>query len=464
MSFYCNICSLPFTNPNTDHSIYSTMCGHIVGKSCIEKLRSSKPFYNFKCPICCKKLGRMAYHPIFNIPYEISDIVINPVEKTLINNCDSMEWSIGNKKNEDSTFVLKFSENINGTIELFDVYNEFILINGFNPPNSENLQYVVLLKSKSKEVFFSRSIKSHTCTAIAFNKYKDDVIEFCIGSDKGELFHAIIGLNFKIILEEILIQENEKIDSICFLEKNKVAYSFGKGQVFVFNINNIIEKENWAKFKISEGGIITNLQKFTENIIIGKINNKLYIFENFKHSDELCHSYYSGDRELINYIVDSNCKIIIGLYNERNKTKDNITLVKPYISRKIKGVYFENSEYNKEIEYISFIIEDKNFPLSFKPKFIILKEEENSIIYTFIPNIKKKVIQAVILKNGNNNNTELSIVAEKFIENIDTCIGISIYKNPKIYLSKFMKAQLILFFKNKYILLNFICSLSDKER
>ncbi|CEF64781.1 Zinc finger, RING-type domain and Zinc finger, RING/FYVE/PHD-type domain-containing protein [Strongyloides ratti] len=433
MPFLCSICSLLFTNPGTEHSMYSTMCGHIVGKSCIEKLKSSKSFNNFKCPICCKKLGRMAYHPILNMPNEISDIVINPVQKYLKNNYDTMECSFENNKNYDGTFILKFNESINGTIELFDVYNGCILINGFNLPNSDNLQYLALL------------IKNDICTAIAFNKCRDDVIEFCIGSDKGEIFHAIIGLDFKIILEKILIQEKEKIDSICFLEKNKIAYSFGKGNLFVCNTNNILEKENWTKFNFSEGG---------------KINNKLYIFQNSEYSNEFCSSYYSGNRELITYNVDSG--IIFALYNERNMVSDENTLSKSYILRKIKGIYLENNKYNKEIEYITCILKEKDFPRFFKSKLIVIKNEEYPIIFTFIPNIKKNVIQAFILKSNTNNNTELFLVAEKFIEDLNTCLGICIVKEPKIYLSKFMKVKLILFLKNKYISLDFVCALPDK--
>ncbi|CEF64913.1 Dreadlocks [Strongyloides ratti] len=91
MNFECQICFELFTSPGTKHAPYSASCGHIIGKSCIQKLKKYKCKDEFNCPFCNKIIKFENFHPIYLMGDEIINVNSNISNKVLSNNTNKLK-------------------------------------------------------------------------------------------------------------------------------------------------------------------------------------------------------------------------------------------------------------------------------------------------------------------------------------------------------------------------------------
>uniref|UniRef100_A0A0N5C2F4 RING-type domain-containing protein n=1 Tax=Strongyloides papillosus TaxID=174720 RepID=A0A0N5C2F4_STREA len=52
----CLLCFESYTDPGTEHVPYSAPCEHIMGKSCLERLKEYGSRSEFNCPFCKKRI------------------------------------------------------------------------------------------------------------------------------------------------------------------------------------------------------------------------------------------------------------------------------------------------------------------------------------------------------------------------------------------------------------------------
>uniref|UniRef100_A0A0N5BAR1 RING-type domain-containing protein n=1 Tax=Strongyloides papillosus TaxID=174720 RepID=A0A0N5BAR1_STREA len=70
MLFKCFICVKPYNSK--EHALYSTKCGHVMGKSCLKNwARKNGDEGRFDCPICREHLLINDCRQIFNLPLEL---------------------------------------------------------------------------------------------------------------------------------------------------------------------------------------------------------------------------------------------------------------------------------------------------------------------------------------------------------------------------------------------------------
>ncbi|CEF66617.2 Zinc finger, RING-type domain and Zinc finger, RING/FYVE/PHD-type domain-containing protein [Strongyloides ratti] len=420
MSFVCTICTLPFTGNGTKHALISTYCGHLIGKSCIEKWKNNKPIDKFSCPICCTKLEEKSYHPIYNFPDEFLNLTITSSEIQLPSKVTTKCLPINDQKDEGK-----------------------------------------LIKKNVKNIYWS------TCTIATFNKCRKDVIEFCLGFEEGDLYHVIINLYFEILRERILIQESEKIYSICFLDKDKIAYSIGCGKVFVSNTFNSFNKIQWEIIDNFEKYNIKNLQKLTKHIFFGNVNGKLYAFEEHKSTKNGVLFFYYEDKYVTNYYIDQINGSIFIFCNEKKNLENGIMKSKLFIYQNVANILLKFYEEEIDILYKSYI--PKGIPINyislgvyFKSTFFVLNDTGYSCVYFFILNLEKNSIEVIIYSLNSTRYKKLLIYLNEFFENLNECIDIHVLNNPKIYLTRIIKIPICLFFKDKIVKFNFFSTIPEK--
>uniref|UniRef100_A0A0K0EVY3 RING-type domain-containing protein n=1 Tax=Strongyloides venezuelensis TaxID=75913 RepID=A0A0K0EVY3_STRVS len=72
MPSVCFICFEVYTTNVTNHAFYSTKCGHLKGKFCLEEwIRKTSHQGRFKCPTCCESLLDRDCHPIYDFSNEV---------------------------------------------------------------------------------------------------------------------------------------------------------------------------------------------------------------------------------------------------------------------------------------------------------------------------------------------------------------------------------------------------------
>uniref|UniRef100_A0A0N5B1R9 RING-type domain-containing protein n=1 Tax=Strongyloides papillosus TaxID=174720 RepID=A0A0N5B1R9_STREA len=65
MSFECQVCFESYTDHGTEHAPYSSPCGHIMVKSCLERLKEFGSRDEFNCLFCKKRIIFELCHPIY---------------------------------------------------------------------------------------------------------------------------------------------------------------------------------------------------------------------------------------------------------------------------------------------------------------------------------------------------------------------------------------------------------------
>uniref|UniRef100_A0A0K0FC03 Dreadlocks (inferred by orthology to a D. melanogaster protein) n=1 Tax=Strongyloides venezuelensis TaxID=75913 RepID=A0A0K0FC03_STRVS len=99
MCIGCQICFESYTDPGTEHAPYSAPCGHVMGKSCMQKLKEYGSNGKFNCPFCNKGIVFEWCHPIYFMP-------------------DQFFTSTSNSKNHTTNSVLKNNGEGNSTEEV----------------------------------------------------------------------------------------------------------------------------------------------------------------------------------------------------------------------------------------------------------------------------------------------------------------------------------------------------------
>uniref|UniRef100_A0A0N5BZ87 RING-type domain-containing protein n=1 Tax=Strongyloides papillosus TaxID=174720 RepID=A0A0N5BZ87_STREA len=70
MSLNCGICFERYTPNGTEHALCYITCGHLVGKSCLERwINLNEVDGEFSCPICNQFI--VDYFPIHSIPDQV---------------------------------------------------------------------------------------------------------------------------------------------------------------------------------------------------------------------------------------------------------------------------------------------------------------------------------------------------------------------------------------------------------
>uniref|UniRef100_A0A0N5BR45 RING-type domain-containing protein n=2 Tax=Strongyloides papillosus TaxID=174720 RepID=A0A0N5BR45_STREA len=119
MVVYCKICFESYSAPGTQHAPYSTSCGHVMGKECLEKLKDCSNDDDFNCPFCSGNIKFNDCHPIYDIVEEFNDV--DEESRNIIKEL---------KKDKKFTFLKDFNKNIGGIINCFDEHKGYILIAG----------------------------------------------------------------------------------------------------------------------------------------------------------------------------------------------------------------------------------------------------------------------------------------------------------------------------------------------
>uniref|UniRef100_A0A0K0FVX6 DDE Tnp4 domain-containing protein n=1 Tax=Strongyloides venezuelensis TaxID=75913 RepID=A0A0K0FVX6_STRVS len=98
-----------------------------------------------------------------------------------------------------------------------------------------------------------RSFLSCNFTAVAFNKFLKDVVEFCVGFENEVLYYIVLPLTNGVCgvpKKGVFVNDNKRINSICFLKKEEIVYSVGKCNMFSAYTNNTDYKKDGWKMSI----------------------------------------------------------------------------------------------------------------------------------------------------------------------------------------------------------------------
>uniref|UniRef100_A0A0N5BJQ3 WD repeat-containing protein n=1 Tax=Strongyloides papillosus TaxID=174720 RepID=A0A0N5BJQ3_STREA len=138
------------------------------------------------------------------------------------------------------------------TIEFSDASNGYILIAGYDefkfndiydyPPNDDYDRIYFLKVYDGEHVCYSKNFRSARITSVAVNKYCKDGIEFCVGLENGNIHSTEFSLangDRETPHENILFNEDKKINSICYLGQNDIVYSVGNCGIYNIHINRM---------------------------------------------------------------------------------------------------------------------------------------------------------------------------------------------------------------------------------
>uniref|UniRef100_A0A0K0FVX5 RING-type domain-containing protein n=1 Tax=Strongyloides venezuelensis TaxID=75913 RepID=A0A0K0FVX5_STRVS len=460
MSFVCVICSDSYTGNGTEHSIFSTKCGHLFGKSCLEKwARENNNQGKFKCPVCCEPVRDSDYHQIYDLPKELLKIKFDDGEDVCCNEDDILKRCLLGTLDKESTFFIEIDDRelSREFITFFDVHNGFILVAGNHEylcAETDSFKYFLRIY-KGLEIFYDRVFGSVPFTTVTFNKFREDVVEFCVGFENGSLQSVVLTSNNGICgtpHERVLFNEDSKINSVCFLEKNNVVYSVGECNIFSVSTDIAFDKENWLGNVNVELTAVTNLAVMNNCVLFGIMDGKVYVFE----KNKIPYVLYCEEETLVtNYTYDSvinMISIVNSLEFEGDEESDE--KVASHVLRIISKVSkYDNAGYRRDI-YISSPFQDLQdsiyeLPQQFKSTLILMKDYEKCFIYSFIPNIENGMLQVHFV------NDNFNVVNEKEIEGLDECIGVLELEKPKLLLSKVLKIPLVIIFNNRLTTLNY---------
>uniref|UniRef100_A0A0N5BCC5 RING-type domain-containing protein n=1 Tax=Strongyloides papillosus TaxID=174720 RepID=A0A0N5BCC5_STREA len=451
MPFICNICSEPFTTPGTNHAVCSTICGHLMGKSCIEKWKETRPSYRFNCPTCHTILNSNDYHPVYDLPDEVFNSTPDVPLRHRLNEEEVVRHYLFNYCTQEPAFFRNLEGNFSVSIELFDTYNEYVLVVGFTSKPDKNTQFIEMVESSSGIKCFSEELGPNVCTSLAFNKYRDDAVEFCIGFEDGFIKRGVCSVNLlKFFIVNEYSSDFGKIYSMCYIGKDQFAFSVGEGAVFVCNINNLSETKDWVRLYRSDRSTITNLQKLSDTAVLGIMNNKIYVFER----DKMSYVLYSVDnKNITNYTLNSQNNMIIVFCSSEDSIEETTSESQSYILRisnksKIEG--YQNF-------FITNVIhtETYQFPLQFKTSFFVSSDLDQKLIYLFVPNLKSRVLEAIQLGG------KRDCLSKEPFENLDECIGVYCLGRPQLFLTDILRMKVVLIFKKKFYALNFYYPIND---
>uniref|UniRef100_A0A0N5BCE4 RING-type domain-containing protein n=1 Tax=Strongyloides papillosus TaxID=174720 RepID=A0A0N5BCE4_STREA len=445
MAVECIICLESCAASGTNHAPYSTPCGHVMGKECLEKFEEHLNSNRFNCPCCHKETTFNNCHPIYGIAPEVK-------------NCDTKSRNTCKELKGNFSFSKDFSENINGTIKFFDEHNGYVLIAGETPSLFLSEQFIKLIVIKNKKIYdISKPKLDIQCSCLCFNKSENIVIEFCVGYVDGTIklnTYKFVGDNLKRISKDKLInlslsslkRSKAMINSICFLSNDTIALSVGKGLIRIWD-----KREKWlSKTQIinecidDESGNIIQLKATNCDDCIGIMNDRIYMFEKDGTSYELASE---DDKTIVSYSIDPKFRVLIVLYsNESNSIQEHST---SQSFAKYKIIYDSELQryYAEKIRIVQNIGDE--IPKSFMPSLFAIKNSNKPLIYHGIfPNIGNNNLEIISL-----NNTRKCVGYEN-LKDTSNCLGVTFVGRENFCFKNNSKRKIAIILQNRIVIMD----------
>uniref|UniRef100_A0A0K0E8B9 RING-type domain-containing protein n=1 Tax=Strongyloides stercoralis TaxID=6248 RepID=A0A0K0E8B9_STRER len=455
MSFLCRMCSKPYTEPGTDHALYSTTCGHLIGRSCLMEISNS--IYDrgsqLNCHECFRILKRNDWHPIYNVPDEIFNLTLNSIklERDLNDEYAKKQYLMGNLQ-QDPLFLKKWSSFFKGTLQKYDIFNNYIIVLVGVPHFSKSGQLLEIIDTRTGKFCHSRPLGSRVCTTIGINKYKDSVLEFGIGYADGTV-QIFVGTDRKLgfsIRSGECFQEKDKIHSLCYIDKTKIAYSFGKNNLIVVGTAKNSRKYEWLEGSYFTKGIITNIQLLTDNILLGLVNQTIYVF---MKNQEPYILFENKEDTIVNYTVDFSEKMLILLCHKGATNRRSKKLLTSYIVLQINEKSLKNNniiEKSYHTSTLKVVRYDKDtFSVDSKPELLFLDKENESSLFSLLPNPENKSLLECHFFH------EERFTKQGFLQNLVDFTGLVCIKKPRLFLPNIYKMKLIFLFKDRFDVVDF---------
>uniref|UniRef100_A0A0K0EYR4 RING-type domain-containing protein n=1 Tax=Strongyloides venezuelensis TaxID=75913 RepID=A0A0K0EYR4_STRVS len=452
MSSVCFICSEAYTTNGTDHALYSTKCGHLMGKSCLEEwIRQKNNRGRFDCPVCRENLLDSDYHPIYDSSNELLPSEFDNSKDKYLSEDDILKDYLSGKLEKGSTF---FIETGNKTlsrmfIEFFDVHNEYILIAGHLDYKGSSLQIY-----KGANIVYDTIYSYPNIITVAFNKFCKNAVGFCIGFlNRDFLYVELSTINgvCEAPRKNVLSIDCRNLNSVCFLDENKFVYSVGECEIFSSCTDKFCVKENWLGNVNVELKAVTNLTVMNDCTLMGIMDGKIYIFE----KNKIPYLVYSEENiKVTNYTYDPVVDMI-SIVNSL-EFECSVDIYEKLLSHVMCGMSkifkYDNEGCRREI-YMSYPIKESPNIIyqslqGFKPLSISAKNYEKCFIYSFIPNEENDMLQVHFVNDASN------IVGKRKIENLNRCIGIIALKEPEVLSSKVVKIPIVIIFHEGFTMLN----------
>lgn len=170
MNFECQICLELFTSPGTSHAPFSAPCGHVIGKSCIEKLEEYKCKDEFNCPFCSKKIKFKNFHPIYLMGDEIPNINSNVSTEILCKNTNQSKDK-ERKNNQDMVKSISLI-NIRNSYHNTDFFNSMI----YEGKILNELKNNLLVKISNYPFYFGKFTRKDCENYLNFKGTKGDYL------------------------------------------------------------------------------------------------------------------------------------------------------------------------------------------------------------------------------------------------------------------------------------------------
>uniref|UniRef100_A0A0N5B1S0 RING-type domain-containing protein n=1 Tax=Strongyloides papillosus TaxID=174720 RepID=A0A0N5B1S0_STREA len=454
MAIQCKICFQSYSAPGTRHAPYSTSCGHVMGKECLEKLKERSNDNHFNCPFCSGNINFNDCHPIYGIVEEFKGI--DEESKSIIRVL---------KKDKNFLFIKDFNGSTNGKIYFFDEHKGYILIAGETSSMFTRTQFIYFIVTKDKRICdISKSMFKQKCSYLCFNKHKNDVIEFCIGCIDGtmNLYKCKIEDNrLKIIFRNTLnnldfisiLRGKMEINSLCFLIDDTVVFSIGKGKLRIWNKSEewLSETQIFIKFPYSDSNKITQLKSTNYSDCIGVMNNRIYVFQKSGTSFELTSEI---GKTIISYSIDEDFSRLIILYsNEMDEKRKNSTSQSFVLYKIIEEDYTDNFDRELKKYYaINLMINhsiERKIPKSFRTRFFAVKQTDGTLIYHgILPNIKSDQLEIISLNN------QIKNEGYEYFKDVKNCLGIIFIDGKEFCYKSNSRNKVAIIFKNKFVLMD----------
>uniref|UniRef100_A0A0N5CCW8 Transposase n=1 Tax=Strongyloides papillosus TaxID=174720 RepID=A0A0N5CCW8_STREA len=184
MVFTCNICWYTYGVPGTAHSIYPTSFDHFMSKSYFKTWRDSKSGVNFRCPKCNKITLKNDCHPV----YDMSDEDLEGINKAGTSERTVPKYSVAygfmdNNSLFTEQFMKRTKNEVCSVITLFDLHNGHLLLVGFVSPTSTEFNIKEIISWRNDITRHSVGFHKSLCMAIAFNKFRNNLIGYISGFD-----------------------------------------------------------------------------------------------------------------------------------------------------------------------------------------------------------------------------------------------------------------------------------------
>uniref|UniRef100_A0A0N5C2L6 RING-type domain-containing protein n=1 Tax=Strongyloides papillosus TaxID=174720 RepID=A0A0N5C2L6_STREA len=320
MSLQCCICLQSYTSNGTNHALYTTSCGHLFGKSCLETWIDSNEYSNeLKCPMCNQSLDY--YIPIYSIPENLYENELD--EEGQCKNEDDVKRKFDASTLKENHFFIKqyvveYMDSGKITIKYYDAYNGHTLLAGYIIRSSSRTDTTNSSKRYFLKLYEEFNIPK---TAVSMNKCAHDYIEFSVGMNNGTIEDTILYItNGRCGKPYITLYKSEEtpINSISYVRSKNIVYSAGNHFLYNLDFDYFNNRQNWFHENVVvQLTTITNLNAINENTLIGIMGGKIYVFERVKNP-YIIHS--KDNIEFTNCQFNQSRRIITIINKEEDKT------------------------------------------------------------------------------------------------------------------------------------------------